>query len=175
MGTDPEYPVPVVLALGTNLGDRDENLRSAVAALQSTEGLRVVGRSPVVETDPVGGPAQSAYLNAIVLVDCWLPPFDLLDACQRIEAEHGRERGTRWGPRTLDIDIITYGELVDDHERLHLPHPRAHQRAFVLVPWSMVDPDAHLPGADGGSVKTLAERAPDRLGVRPHRRLRPKP
>lgn len=169
-----EYPVRVVLALGANLGDRDENLRSATAALAETDGLRVVARSQVVETDPVGGPAQGLYLNAVVLVDCWLPPFELLEVCHRIEADHDRARDVRWGPRTLDIDIITYGELVDDDERLTLPHPRAHERAFVLVPWAQVDPDAHLPGFHGGQVATLAAQAPDRLGLRKHVGRRPK-
>lgn len=173
MGRSPEYPVPVVLAIGSNLGDREDILHSAVMALHETDGLRVVGRSPIVATDPVGGPAQGEYLNAVVQVECWLAPFELLDACQQIEADHDRIRGERWGPRTLDIDIITYGQLVDDHERLHLPHPRAFERAFVLVPWSQLDPDAQLPGPNGGPVALLAERAPDLRGVRPHHRKRP--
>ncbi len=166
-------PVRVVLALGSNLGDRDEILRQAVHDLSHTEGLRVVGRSPVVETDPIGGPpGQQPYLNAVLLCDCWLPPMELLEVCQRIETAHERVRDVRWGPRTLDIDIITYGEIVDDDERLTLPHKRAHERAFVLVPWAQLDPEAHLPGPNGGRVSVLAERAEDRLGVRKHVRKR---
>lgn len=173
MGRRPQYPVPVVLSLGSNLGDRDAHLHTAVSALQQAEGLRVVARSRVVATDPVGGPSQGEYLNAIVLLECWVPPFDLLAICQQIEADHERERQTRWGPRTLDIDIIKYGEVIDDHELLTLPHPRAHQRAFVLIPWAQVDPEAQLPGVGGGKVALLAQRAPDRLGVRTHQRKRP--
>lgn len=168
-----EYPVRVVLAIGSNLGDRDETLVSAVRELNDVEGLRVVARSTVLETDPVGGPDQPVYLNAVLLCDCWLTPFDLLEACQRVEANHDRTRTVRWGPRTLDIDIITYGQLVDDDERLTLPHPRAHERAFVLVPWSEIDPEATLPGH--GPVAVLAAQAPDRLGLRPHRRKRTLP
>lgn len=167
-------PVHVVLALGTNLGDRDENLRTATAALAETDGLRLRGRSQIYETDAVGGPEQGPYLNAVVLADCWLSPFELLDVCHRIEADHHREREVRWGPRTLDIDVIAYGEIVDDDERLTLPHPRAHERAFVLVPWAQVDPEAHLPGPQGGRVDVLAQQAPDRLGLRKHPHRRPK-
>lgn len=172
-----ETGVPVVLALGSNLGDCDEILRSAVSELSHLEGLRVVGRSAVVETDPVGGPpGQQPFLNAVLLCECWLAPMDLLEQCQRIEAEHDRVRQDRWGPRTLDIDIITFGEIVDDDERLTLPHKRAHERAFVLVPWAQVDPEAHLPGPNGGHVSVLAMRAEDRLGVRKHvRKKRPRP
>ncbi|MFV0459713.1 MAG: 2-amino-4-hydroxy-6-hydroxymethyldihydropteridine diphosphokinase [Actinomycetales bacterium] len=170
---EPTGPVPVVLAIGSNLGDRDANLTGAVAALNAVPGLQVLGRSQVVETDPVGGPAgQPTYLNAVLQCACELSAMELLWACQEIEAQFDRSRVVRWGPRTLDIDIITYGELVDDDERLTVPHPRAHERAFVLVPWAQLDPDAHLPGPQGGSVATLAAAANDRLGVRPHRRPR---
>jgi dihydroneopterin aldolase/2-amino-4-hydroxy-6-hydroxymethyldihydropteridine diphosphokinase len=164
--TAPVREVPVVLALGTNLGDREAVLRSAVAALAAVEGLDLRRVSPVVETDPVGGPEQPDYLNAVVLAGTRLGPLELLRACQRVEAEHDRVREVRWGPRTLDVDVVAYGSATSDDPVLTLPHPRAHERAFVLVPWSAADPDAVLPGPAGGRVAELAGRAPDRAGVR---------
>ncbi|GAB7192741.1 2-amino-4-hydroxy-6-hydroxymethyldihydropteridine diphosphokinase [Kineococcus sp. NUM-3379] len=149
---------PAVLALGTNLGDRAGTLRSAVRALAALPGVRVRAVSPVVETDPVGGPAQPDYLNAVVLVDTELSPPALLDACQQVEAAHGRDRSAaaaRWGARTLDVDVVDHGGLTVSGERLTLPHPRAHERAFVLVPWLAVDPAAVLPGPGGGPVADL--------------------
>lgn len=165
---------PVVLGLGANLDDRAGLLQSAVDALCAVPGLQVSAASDVYETEPVGGPGgQQRYLNAILLANTTLEPLQLLEACQQIEADHGRTREVRWGPRTLDIDVIAYGEVVDDDERLTLPHPRAAQRAFVLVPWAQVDPGAFLPGTNGGQVPVLATEAEDRFGVRPFRaRLR---
>lgn len=162
----PLPPVPVVLALGSNLGERVAHLQGAVDALGAAPGVTVHRVSPVVETDPVGGPEQDPYLNAVVLASTTLAPLDLLATCQAVEAARDRVREVRWGPRTLDVDVLTFGEAVDDDERLTLPHPRAHARAFVLVPWALADPDAVLPGPDGGRVQDLAEQAPDRAGVR---------
>jgi len=162
----PSDAAQVVLALGSNLGEREAVLRSAVAGLSTTAGLAVHSVSPVVETEPVGGPVQDPYLNAVVLAATTLSPAALLALCQRIEAEHGRERNVRWGARTLDIDIISYGELVCETANLILPHPRAHLRAFVLVPWSQADPTAVLVGPGGGAVSALAAAADDRDGVR---------
>ncbi len=164
--TSPVHEVPVVLALGTNLGDRGAVLRSAVAALGAVDGLAVQRVSPVVETDPVGGPEQPDYLNAVVLATTSLTASELLAACQGVEAAHDRVREIRWGPRTLDVDVITYGVTVSGDPVLTLPHPRAHERAFVLVPWTLADPDAVLPGPSGGTVADLAARATDREGVR---------
>ncbi|WP_167586338.1 2-amino-4-hydroxy-6-hydroxymethyldihydropteridine diphosphokinase [Kineococcus rubinsiae] len=161
-------PVAAVLALGSNLGDRAAVLASAVAALDATDGIDVTAVSATVETDPVGGPEQPDFLNAVVLVDTTLTPHALLDACQRVEAEHGLDRSTKvhWGPRVLDVDVVTYGSLVAADERLVVPHPRAHERAFVLAPWAQVDPDAVLPGPGGGRVADLLAVAPDAAGVR---------
>ncbi len=153
-----------VLALGANLGDRAATLQTAVDDLRAAPGIDVVAVSPVVETDPVGGPEQPDYLNAVVQVHTTLTPMDLLAACHRIEQRHGRVREGRWAARTLDIDVITFGEREQDGEFLQLPHPRAAGRAFVLVPWAAMDPDATLPGA--GRVIDLALRAPDRGGLR---------
>jgi dihydroneopterin aldolase/2-amino-4-hydroxy-6-hydroxymethyldihydropteridine diphosphokinase len=134
-----------VLALGSNLGDRKRTLSSAVADLAGTPGLEVVAASPVVETDPVGGPEQPDYLNAVVAVRGTLAPHALLAACLAVEARHGRERRVRWAARTLDVDVITYGDLVLDTPDLVLPHPRAAHRSFVLAPWAALDPRASLP------------------------------
>jgi len=164
--------VPVVLALGANLGDRGKVLRSAVSALAGTAGLQVDAVSTVVETDPVGGPEQGPYLNAVVLARTTSSPARLLARCQQIEALHGRERQVRWGARTLDIDIVTYGDLVCETAELTLPHPRAHLRGFVLLPWSEADPDAVLPGPRGGGVLDLAAAVgPDGVRLYPGVRL----
>jgi len=135
-----------VLAVGSNLGDRLGTLQECVTAIGRLPDTDVLAISPVYETDPVGGPAQPDYLNAVLVVETGLRPGELLDAAHRIEADFGRVRAERFGPRTLDIDIISYaGELSDDPV-LTLPHPRAHERAFVLAPWHDVDAHAELPG-----------------------------
>ncbi len=163
----PPNAVLAVLALGTNLGDRAGTLLSAVAALRATPGVQVRAVSPVVESDPVGGPDQPDYLNAVVLADTTLSPRALLAACQAVEAAHGRHRAVRWGPRTLDVDIVVLGDLVADAGDLELPHPRAAARAFVLAPWHAADPEAVLRTPNGPRrVADLLEQAPDRGGVR---------
>jgi 2-amino-4-hydroxy-6-hydroxymethyldihydropteridine diphosphokinase len=135
-----------LLALGSNLGDRGEILQGGVDAIAGLPEVRLNAVSPVYETVPVGGPPQPDYLNAMLLGETTLPPLELLDRLHEIEAAFDRVRVVRWGPRTLDIDIITVaGEHSDDPE-LTLPHPRAHERAFVLAPWHDIDPDAELPG-----------------------------
>jgi dihydroneopterin aldolase/2-amino-4-hydroxy-6-hydroxymethyldihydropteridine diphosphokinase len=127
----------------------------------------------VVETDPVGGPEQPDFLNAVVLVTTRLTARELLAACQSIEAGQGRERVVRWGPRTLDIDLIRYGDLLSADPLLELPHPRAEQRAFVLTPWLAVDPQAWLPSPSGPiPVQPLLAAAADRDGVRARPDLR---
>ncbi len=146
---EPDGPVRVVVALGANLGERLATLQSAVDALAAFEGVRVDAVSPVYETAPVGGPEQPEYLNAVVLARTRLSPLGLLAAGQSVEADHGRKRVVRWGPRTLDVDIVAYGDLVAAGADLQLPHPRAHERAFVLTPWLAVDGDAVLPTPDG--------------------------
>jgi 2-amino-4-hydroxy-6-hydroxymethyldihydropteridine diphosphokinase len=149
-----------VLALGSNLGDRGDILQGGVNAIAGIKGVQVTGVSPVYETVPVGGPPQADYLNAVVLADITIPALDLLGRLHEVEAAFDRVRLVRWGPRTLDIDIITVaGERSyppggrpsvpradEDDPELTLPHPRAHERAFVLVPWHDIDPEADLPG-----------------------------
>jgi dihydroneopterin aldolase/2-amino-4-hydroxy-6-hydroxymethyldihydropteridine diphosphokinase len=141
-----DRPVPAVLALGSNLGARQQELQRAVDQLAATPGLRVTAVSPVYETDPVGGPDQPDYLNAVVLAETDLAAADLLRRAHAIEAAGRRTREVRWGPRTLDVDIIAYGDQVSADPTLTLPHPRARERAFVLAPWRDADPDAELPG-----------------------------
>lgn len=152
-----------VLALGSNLGDSAEILRGALSALQSTDGIDVTGVSRVVETDPVGGPEQGVFLNAVVTIRTDRGPRELLSTCQRIESDFDRVREVRWGPRTLDVDIISIEGMVSDEPELTLPHPRAHERGFVLVPWLDVDPAATLAGH--GSVADLVSTV-DVSGVR---------
>jgi 2-amino-4-hydroxy-6-hydroxymethyldihydropteridine diphosphokinase len=153
----------VVLALGSNLGDRQDILQGAVDAIVGLPGVRVTAVSPVYETVPVGGPAQPDYLNAVVLADAARPARELLDRLHEIEAAFDRVRLVRWGPRTLDIDIIVFDSARSDDPELTLPHPRAHERAFVLAPWHDVDPDAALPGH--GPVAELLAKA-DHSGLR---------
>lgn len=144
----------VVIALGANLGDPVGAVRGAAAALAAA-GVAITASSSLYETEPVGGPDQPRYVNAVIVGQTELSPLDLLDALQAIEQEWGRTREVRWGPRTLDLDLITYDSIVMDSERLTLPHPRAAERAFVLVPWQEADPTAHLVGH--GAVQGLID------------------
>ena len=137
------------VALGSNLGDRREHLRRAVAGLPD-----VVAVSPVYESDPVGGPAgQGPYLNAVVELDTELLPRDLLEVGRRLEEEAGRVRGERWGPRTLDVDVLLVGDLVVDEPDLQIPHPRIRSRAFVLLPLHDLAPDVAGSRPDDPSVR----------------------
>ncbi len=135
----------VVLALGSNLGDRLDNLQRGVDVLDG-DGLTVTAISGVFETTPVGGPVQADYLNAVLLARSSLPAGEILARCRTAELAAGRVRTIRWGPRTLDVDIITCGDERSADPDLTLPHPRAHERAFVLAPWLDVQPAAVLPG-----------------------------
>lgn len=154
-------PVNVVIALGANLGDRLAALEGAVDGLRATPGVEVVAVSSVYETEPVGGPEQPEYANAVVLVRATIPITALLERAHEIEKAWHRVRAERWGPRTLDIDIIDAGGAVSDDAVLTLPHPRAHERGFVIIPWLEIDPDAVLVGH--GPIKDLAV---DATGVR---------
>ncbi len=142
----------VVIALGSNLGDRLDNLQSGVDAMFDSPGLAFVAVSPVFETKPVGGPEQGDYLNAVLIAETSLPARAVLERCQGIESSFGRIHDVRWGPRTLDLDLIVYGDEVSDDPELTLPHPRAHERAFVLAPWHATDPEAVIPGHGRVSV-----------------------
>lgn len=160
---------PVVLALGSNLGDRMANLRNGIGVLDG-DGITATAVSGVFETAPVGGPEQDNYLNAVLLAVSVLPARQVLARCAAAESAAGRVRTVRWGPRTLDVDIISYGDVTRAEPDLTLPHPRAHERAFVLAPWLDVDPAAVLPGL-GRVSDLLAATSMSGVSRRPDLRL----
>ncbi|MFI9605215.1 2-amino-4-hydroxy-6-hydroxymethyldihydropteridine diphosphokinase [Streptomyces sp. NPDC052043] len=161
-----QNPKRAVISIGSNLGNRLETLQGAVDALEDTPGVRVKAVSPVYETEPWGVEpgTQPSYFNAVVVLKTTLPPSSLLERAHAVEEAFNRVRDERWGPRTIDVDIVAYAETVSDDPLLTLPHPRAHERAFVLAPWYDVDPDAQLPGR--GAVADLLT-ALTREGVEP--------
>jgi 2-amino-4-hydroxy-6-hydroxymethyldihydropteridine diphosphokinase len=138
-------PVRGFIGLGSNLGDRRANLQRAVELLEGYEGIRVLKASRVYETDPVG-PPQPDYLNAVLEIATTLSPGRLLGAAHDVEQQLGRVRTERWGPRTIDVDLLTYGDERIDEPDLQIPHPRMHERAFVLVPLLELSADPPLPG-----------------------------
>ena len=150
------------LGIGTNLGDRLAFLQGAVDGLAATPGIAVVGVSHVYETDPVGGPEQTDFLNAVVGVDTTLTPHELLAACQRLEQDAHRVRREHWGPRTLDVDVLLFGDEQVDTPDLVVPHPRAAVRAFVLVPLADLDPARAAALDPAGEVRS----GPDQAEVR---------
>ncbi|AXL11218.1 2-amino-4-hydroxy-6-hydroxymethyldihydropteridine diphosphokinase [Microbacterium foliorum] len=139
-----------VVAFGANLGDREATIRAAADRIARLPLVSDVRLSPLFETVAlrVDGPDPEApaYVNAVALVTTRLAPSILLGMLHAVEDEHGRERHERWGDRTLDLDLIAYGDESSDDDRLQLPHPRAAERLFVLEPWLALDPDAELPG-----------------------------
>ncbi len=145
-----DQPVRAFLGLGSNLGDRRRHLRTAVASLDD-----VVGVSPVYETEPVGGPEQGAFLNIVVEVATRRTPVGLLEECRRLERQAQRVRSDRWGPRTLDVDIIWIDGFTSDRPDLTVPHPRAHERGFVMVPLLDLEPALRLPGYE--AAQTVGE------------------
>jgi 2-amino-4-hydroxy-6-hydroxymethyldihydropteridine diphosphokinase len=138
------------LGLGSNLGDRAAHLQAAVDGLAAAPGVTVVAVSPVYETEPVGGPPQPEYLNAVVALDTELSPRQLLEVAHRLESLAGRVRGERWGPRTLDVDVLLVGTERVDEDDLVVPHPRMRERAFVMVP--LGDLDASLAAGSGAGA-----------------------
>ena len=132
-----------VIALGSNLGNRELYIDSAVAELAKV--IEITHLSTNHETDPVGGPEQPKYLNAIAIGETELDPRELLIVMLEIENKLGRKREVHWGPRTIDLDLIVFGDEIIDSEVLVLPHPRAHERKFVLEPWLEIEPDAYIP------------------------------
>lgn len=143
-------PADAVIAVGSNLGDRAATFEAAVRAIAEADGVEVTAISTPIETVAVKldgeDPDAPAYLNGVVLVRTTLAPRRLLQLLNGIERDHGRVRGERWGDRTLDLDIIDYAGMRSSADDLTLPHPRAHERTFVLRPWAEVAPDAVLPG-----------------------------
>jgi 2-amino-4-hydroxy-6-hydroxymethyldihydropteridine diphosphokinase len=155
-------PSPVrraYLGIGTNLGDRESHLQGAVDALVAADGIHVVAVSPVYETVPVGGPRQPDYLNAVVAVDTALTARALLELAHRIEAAADRVRRVRWGPRTLDVDLLLVGDEQIDEPDLVVPHPRMTERAFVVVPLADLAPEwASRVPPDAASVRSAGLR-----------------
>ena len=152
------------LSLGSNIGDRKSFLLRARNLLLNAPGVRIVIPSPIYQTEPVGGPPdQEPYLNAVLLVETVLPPHELLDKCREIEDRLGRERPERWAPRTIDLDLLLYDDLVHHDEELELPHPRMHERTFVLTPLADVAPDLVHPRLERTVRELLGELsdAPD--------------
>lgn len=136
-----------VVAFGSNMGDRHGRIQGGVSTLEDTPEVTVVAISSVYETEPIGAPDGSdKFLNAVVLIDTTLTVHTLLDRALAIEDAFGRERSEPGAPRTLDVDLIVVGDRIADDEQLILPHPRAHERGFVLVPWLEIDPEGEIPG-----------------------------
>jgi 2-amino-4-hydroxy-6-hydroxymethyldihydropteridine diphosphokinase len=143
-----------VISLGANIGNPEEQMQLAIAMLR--EATDVIALSSISTTEPLGGPVQPNYLNAICITESELPAADLLALLHGIEKTLGREHVERWGPRTIDLDLIQYGTILSSAQELELPHPRAHERKFVLEPWLEVEPDAIL--LTHGKVSELLEQ-----------------
>jgi 2-amino-4-hydroxy-6-hydroxymethyldihydropteridine diphosphokinase len=150
------------VGLGSNVGDRLENLRSAIRSLSARYAIRRI--SSLFLTAPVGGPAQDEYLNAVVVIESSEPPEEILGHLQEIENAAGRVREERWGPRTLDLDLLTVRGVASDREELSLPHPRAHLRRFVVAPLTEIWPDAQLRGGRAADhLGNLVDQRADRV------------
>lgn len=134
------------VGLGANLGNREETLQRAVSLLTAAEGVEVLAVSEFSETDPVGVVDQPRFLNGAVAVETTLSARGLLDALLAIEQSLGRERVERWGPRTIDLDLLLYGDEIVDEPGLRVPHPRLHERRFALEPLAELDPELVIPG-----------------------------
>jgi 2-amino-4-hydroxy-6-hydroxymethyldihydropteridine diphosphokinase len=145
-----------VIALGANIGDPKEQMDLAVAMLREATDFKLI--SDYYSTKPVSDIPQPDYLNAVCIVESDLPALDLLALLQGIEKTLGRERNERWGPRTIDLDLIQYGSLLSSADELQLPHPRAHERRFVIEPWHSIEPDAIL--LTYGKISEILEQLP---------------
>jgi len=155
----------VFISIGSNLGDRAANCREAVRRLAGYEALRVVNASSLYETEPWGVVDQEPFINSAVEIETEIDPQALFDLLKEIEAGMGRTPGERWGPRVIDLDIIFYGGLVVDEERLKVPHPSMEERAFVLVPLNEIAPGFAHP-VSGKKVSELLDALPSTSGVR---------
>ena len=146
------------VALGANLGDAQATLRLAIAALGELPDTRLLRASSLYASAAIGYENQPDFINAVALVDTALAPQDLLDALLSLEHDFGRERSFRNAPRLLDLDVLLYAEAIINSPKLHVPHPRMHERAFVLMPLAEISPDLQIPGL--GSVNSLMQQLP---------------
>ncbi|MFJ8268458.1 2-amino-4-hydroxy-6-hydroxymethyldihydropteridine diphosphokinase [Peribacillus asahii] len=153
------------LSIGSNIGNRLATFHEALRLLDSNKLVKVVDSSSLYETDPVGYTDQDCFLNAVIKVFTSLSPEELLQTCLNIETELGRKREIRWGPRTLDLDILLYNQENIETESLSVPHPRMQERAFVIVPLLELDPDIKLPNVNA-SLNDILNQIPDKEGVR---------
>ncbi|NRD77493.1 2-amino-4-hydroxy-6-hydroxymethyldihydropteridine diphosphokinase [Bacillus sp. BRMEA1] len=153
------------IALGSNIGDRYANLIDAIKMLTGFSDIHLVNYSSVYETDPVGYEDQDQFLNMVMEIKTTLNAQQLLERCLKVETDLGRKREIRWGPRTLDLDILTFNQENIETEKLVVPHPRMLERAFVLVPLSEMKPDLYLPGMEK-PISACLNQLPDREGVR---------
>jgi len=162
----------VYVAVGANLGDREATFARVIRSIEGERDLLLLAASPVFETAPVGPAGQDAYLNAALELRSWLAPLELLRRLQAIEASLGRDRGreaARWGPRLIDLDLVFFGDRCIDLPDLVVPHPRAHERAFVMRPMAELAPRFRHPVV-GVSLAEIARERPDAGDVRPWRR-----
>ncbi|HEX9935174.1 MAG TPA: 2-amino-4-hydroxy-6-hydroxymethyldihydropteridine diphosphokinase [bacterium] len=153
------------MGLGSNLGNRENAIQGAIQALEQWEGIGDLRCSSIYETEPWGVPFQRAFLNCAVECQTDLRPNALLEACKRIEASLGRIKGPRWGPRSVDVDILLYGDEVVRTEGLIVPHPKIAERRFVLIPLDELAGNAVVPGT-GKTVRMLLDACPDKGSVR---------
>ncbi|MFJ7851094.1 2-amino-4-hydroxy-6-hydroxymethyldihydropteridine diphosphokinase [Peribacillus sp. NPDC097206] len=153
------------LSIGSNMGESFDTFQRAFQLLSEDPHIKLVSCSSLYETDPVGYTDQDCFLNAVIKVETDLTPEDLLRACMQVEQELGRKRNVRWGPRTLDLDILLYNHENVETEILSIPHPRMHERAFVIIPLMELEPDIILPKMNT-SLSDLLEKIPDKEGVR---------
>jgi len=160
------------VAMGSNLGDREAVFSEVVAAIERESALELRGASPIFETDPIGPGRQDPYLNAVLRLETALTPADLLEWLQGMESSLGRDRSfraERWGPRVVDLDVLFFGDRCIETPGLVVPHPRAHERAFVLIPMAALAPD-HAHPVSGVTMQALADALGNRDSVRPWRR-----
>ena len=154
----------VYVGFGSNIGDRLAYIQNAIHALSETEGITLQKISSVYQTDPVGYETQAQFLNGVAAIQTDLPPLCLLHTLKNIESEVGRQHRIRWGPREIDLDILIYGDLCFQTEKLVIPHPEMHRRRFVLAPLVEIAPDL-VPPVLKETVQTLLERLEDDKSV----------
>lgn len=145
------------LALGSNIGDKKKHLKSAIDIINSNENIKLNKISSLYKTAPIGYTEQDWFLNAVIEIDTNLKPLELLDVCQFVETELKRKRIIHWGPRTIDVDVLLFNEEEINHDRLLVPHPRMHERAFVMIPLSEINPNALVKGKTASYYKSILE------------------